>query len=308
VLLAAVLGLAGGALLPVQTAVNTRLSRHLGATLPTSLVSFLVGTVLLGLVVVATGAPLPLAATVAAQPWWIWVGGLCGVVFLTLNIVLMPRIGASATVLLPVVGQVLGGLVIDLSGAFGVAVRSLSVARVGGALVVVAGAVVVNLRRPRPGTGAPGTGAPGGRTLAVLGLLGVTAGALGAVQTTVNGRLGQAFGSAFSAALVSFVVGTLGLVVVNVLARQRVHRTGGAPWWSWSGGALGATFVTVNAVDAPLLGTSLTVSVVLLGQIVAGLVLDHRGFLGAAPRPVDARRLVGAALVLVGVATVRLFG
>jgi transporter family-2 protein len=202
-----------------------------------------------------------------------------------------------------VVGQVLGGLAIDVTGAFGVQVLELSPARLGGALLVVLGAVLVNLGRP-----APGTVAPRPRTMAVLGTLGVGAGVLGAVQTTVNGRLGQALGSPFSAALVSFVVGTIGLVVLNAVTRQRVHRTGDVPWWAWTGGALGATFVTVNAVGAPILGTSLTVSVVLLGQICAGLVLDHRGLLGAAPRPVTARRLTGAGLVLVGVAVVRLLG
>ncbi|MCG2801443.1 MAG: DMT family transporter [Cellulomonas sp.] len=63
---------------------------------------------------------------------------------------------------------------------------------------------------------------------------------------------------------------------------------------------------------APLLGVlvraSATVSIVLLGQIVSGLVLDHLGFLGAARRPVSPRRVAGALLVLVGVAIVRLWG
>ncbi|WP_159810432.1 DMT family transporter [Cellulomonas citrea] len=302
-LVAALLGVLVGALIPVQTSVNTRLSRAIGATLPASLVSFAVGTVGLGALVLVTRAPLPLAATAAAQPWWIWVGGLCGAVFLTLNIVLMPRVGASATVLLPVVGQVVGGLVIDLTGAFGVAERALTVPRLAGTALVVVGAVAVNL-----GRSAPGAPSPRGAAMAVLGLLGVVGGVLGAVQTTVNGRLGAVLASPLSAALVSFTVGTLCLVVVNLAGRQRVHRPVGARWWTWTGGFLGAAFVTVNALAAPVLGTSLTVSIVLLGQIVSGLVLDHRGFLGATRRPVSVRRVAGALLVLLGVAIVRLWG
>jgi len=47
------------------------------------------------------------------------------------------------------------------------------------------------------------------------------------------------------------------------------------------------------------------VSIVLLGQVAAGLVLDHRGWLGVQPRPITLWRLAGAAIVLAGVALVR---
>ncbi len=97
-LLAIAFGIGAGALIPIQTAVNTRLSRHLGAILPASLVSFAVGTLGLGALVMITGTGIPLRATAAGQPWWMWIGGLCGLAFLTHNIVLLPRIGASATV------------------------------------------------------------------------------------------------------------------------------------------------------------------------------------------------------------------
>jgi transporter family-2 protein len=63
--------------------------------------------------------------------------------------------------------------------------------------------------------------------------------------------------------------------------------------------------VLVNAFNAPVLGTSLAVSIVLLGQVGAGLLLDHRGWLGVRPRPITMWRLVGAVMVLAGVALVR---
>lgn len=314
-LLAALLGVAAGALLPVQTAVNTRLSASLRSTFLASLVSFGIGTVFLAVVVLVLRPSLAVGATLAHRPWWIWIGGLCGVVFLTLNMVLMRRLGASVTVVLPVLGQVLGGLLIDLTGAFGVAVRTLTVWRVLGTLLVVVGAVLVNLsRRPGPRTGAAsGPGAPASRALPLLAVAAVLAGGLSAVQTTVNGELGKALGSSIGASLASFLVGTVALVVLNAVLAARGRLVGAGawarpPWWGWSGGLLGATFVAVNALDAPLLGTSLTVSVVLLGQIVAGLVVDHTGALGAMRRPLTAPRLGGAVLVLAGILAVRLGG
>jgi bacterial/archaeal transporter family-2 protein len=302
VLLALVLGVVGGALIPFQTAINSRLAGRLGAVFPASLVSFAIGTAGLGLLVLMTATPMPWAATAAGQPWWIWIGGVCGLIFLTMNIVLMPRIGASATVVLPLVGQVFGGLVIDMTGAFDTAVRPLSLLRALGAVLVVVGAAMVNLAgRPARDTSLEAAHRPH----PLLWVVAVLIGTLGAIQIAVNGRLGQAMGSALAATLVSFLVGTAGLIVVNLAMRPRVHRAGRIPVWMFSGGLLGAAFVLVNAFNAPVLGTSLAVSIVLLGQVAAGLVLDHRGWLGVQPRPVTLWRLLGAALVLAGVALVR---
>ena len=308
-LLAALFGVAAGGLLPVQTAVNTRLSASLRSTILASLVSFGVGTAFLAALVLVLRPSLAVAATAAHRPWWIWIGGLCGVVFLTMNMVLMRRLGASVTVVLPVLGQVLGGLLIDVTGAFGVAVRTLTAWRVAGTLLVVLGAVLVNVRH-RPGAGAR---PPRSSALPVLAVLAVVAGGLSAVQTTVNGELGTALGSSLGASLASFLVGSAALLLLNaaVAVRGRLTAPGvwaAPPWWGWAGGLMGATFVVVNAVDAPLLGTSLTVSVVLLGQIVAGLAVDHTGILGAARRPLSAPRIGGALLVLAGILLIRLGG
>ena len=300
-LIAIVLSVLAGGLIPVQTAINSRLSGRLGAVLPASLVSFAVGSVGLGLAVLATGTSVPWAETAATQPWWIWVGGVCGLVFLTLNIVLLPRIGAAATVVLPLVGQVLGGLVIDLAGAFDTAVRPLTVVRgLGGGLVVL-GAALVNLVGGRAAVAAGHA-----RPHPVLWVVGVLAGTLGAVQTAVNGRLAEVMGSGLASALVSFLVGTVGLVLVNLAFRQRVRQVSGVRPWMLVGGLMGATFVLVNAVNAPILGTSLAVSAALLGQVLVGLLIDHGGHLGITRRPVTAARLLGALLGIAGVVLVRL--
>jgi transporter family-2 protein len=302
VLLALVLGAVGGAVIPFQTAINSQLAGRLGAIFPASLISFAIGSAGLALLVLATGTPVPWAATSASQPWWIWIGGVCGLIFLTMNIVLMPRIGASATVVLPLVGQVFGGLVVDMTGAFDTAVRPLSLLRALGAVLVVVGAAMVNLA----GRAAIEPAAEAAhRPHPLLWVVAVLTGTLGAIQTAVNGRLGQAMGSALAAALVSFLIGTAGLLVVTLAMRPRVKRTGRLPWWLFSGGLLGAAFVLVNAFNAPVLGTSLAVSIVLLGQVAAGLVLDHRGWLGVRQRPITRWRLLGAVLVLAGVALVR---
>ena len=302
-LVAVVLAVVVGAIIPLQTGVNTRLARHIGVTLLASLVSFAVGTVGLGIVLLATRTPLPLRATAVSQPWWIWVGGLCGLIFLTMNMVLLPRIGASATVILPLFGQVVGGLVIDLLGAFGTTPRPLTIGRVVGVALVAVGAVLVNLRH----SSAPAGTGPTWRT-AILWAAGIGAGVLGAVQATVNGRLGTVMGSPLAAALVSFAVGLAGLVLINLVMRNRPRLTGRTPWWSYLGGLIGAGFVFSIAYVTPILGTSLAISASLLGQVSGGLALDHFGAFGLPRRHLSRRRLLGATLVLVGVVLVRFAG
>ncbi len=328
VAVALVLGVVAGAVIPLQTAINSRLAGRLGAILLASLVSFAVGTAALALALLATGAPLPLARTAATEPWWIWIGGLCGLVFLTMNIVLLPRIGASATVILPLVGQVFGGLAIDAVGGFGAPFHALTFVRGLGAALVVGGAVLVNFvgqgrdRPQKPGDSGPvrptrtqspsiARFLPGSRTAAahghpVLWAAAVGVGGLGAVQTAVNGRLGQVMGSGLAAALVSFAIGLLGLAVICLVTRQRLRRSGALRPWHFAGGLLGAVFVLVNAINAPILGTSLAVSITLLGQVAIGLFFDHHGWMGVPRRRASALRVLGAVVVLLGVALVRL--
>ena len=273
--------------------------------LPASLISFAVGSAGLGLLVLVTGTAVPWAETAATQPWWIWVGGACGLVFRTMNIVLMPWIGASATVVLPIVGQVLGGLVIDMTGAFDATVLPLDPSRVIGVVLVVLGAALVSQsgRRAVLEKALPVKGPH-----VLLWVVVVLVGSLGSIQTAANGRLGQAMDSALAAALVSFLISTAGLSVITLIVRPRLQRSGPIPLWALGGGLAGAGFVLANAVNAPVLGVSLTVSIMVFGQVAAGLVLDHWGLLGVQTRPITLRRLAGAELVLLGVALERFAG
>lgn len=323
-------------ILPVQTAINTRLSRALASTWLASLTSFAVGTVALG-ALLAVSRPSLDEFSPASHPWWIWVGGACGVVYLTSNMVLMRHLGASIAVVIPVIGQILGGVVVDHFALVGATQHSVSPARVIGAGLVVLGAWVSSLQadalrsgvlRARPHSArqsissadeAAHSRAPEPRrhlALALIGL-GVTGGVLSAIQTAANGTLGARSGSAVFAALVSFGVGTACLLAINVATRSWrgisvTHGTSGAEGRPraalFTGGLLGAGFVVVSAYAAPVLGTSMTVSIVLLGQLIASMLIDHLGILGANKRRISANRVLGAAVVLAGVALVRLVG
>ena len=131
-----------GALLPLQALINARLGALTHGAVYASFVSFLVGTCLLGLVLLATRTPLLPAQPPASLPGWIWLGGAIGACLVLVATLLVPRLGAAALICLIVLGQLLGSLLLDHFGVLG-ASRPVGGLRLGGALLVVVGALLV---------------------------------------------------------------------------------------------------------------------------------------------------------------------
>jgi bacterial/archaeal transporter family-2 protein len=133
------------------------------------------------------------------------------------------------------------------------------------------------------------------------------AGAMLPIQFGINAQLAQWVGGSLRAALVSFVVGAAGLlIVVLVAARGWPDRAGDAPWWVWTGGLLGAFYVVGSIVTAPKLGAATLVALILAGQAIASLLVDHFGWVGFEENPITPLRVAGVLLLAAGVALVRL--
>ena len=136
----------------------------------------------------------------------------------------------------------------------------------------------------------------------------IAAGAMLPIQFGVNAQLASWLGSPLRATLVSFAVGTLVLVAATLLFARVISEgksLGDAPWWVWVGGALGAFYVLGSVVTAPKLGAAALFAFILAGQAIASLAVDHFGWVGFDENPVTPGRLLGIALVAVGVAAVR---
>ncbi len=139
-------------------------------------------------------------------------------------------------------------------------------------------------------------------------LLAVFIGCLLPVQTGVNAELRTYLGHPIATALVSFGVGSVGLLAAVLWLRIPVPVAAAwsqSAWWQWSGGLLGAIYIVIAVVLAPRLGAGTTVATVVGGQMVASLVLDHFGWVGFPEHPISAFRLLGAALVMLGVALIQ---
>jgi len=152
-----------GAILPLQGLVNARLGTHVGGPVSAAFVSFLVGTAMLGLYLLATRTPVALQGALKL-PAWIWAGGVFGAVYVACFTLLMPRIGAAGMICLSVLGQVTASLLLDQFGILQ-APKPVDWMRILGALLVLAGVllVVAPWRASSPGTSTNAANGPGTR-------------------------------------------------------------------------------------------------------------------------------------------------
>ena len=78
-----------------------------------------------------------------------------------------------------------------------------------------------------------------------------------------------------------------------------------APWWIWTGGVLGASYLWFAILLAPRLGATLLVGLIVGGQLIASLLLDHYGLLGFHHHPFSLWRAFGVTLLIAGVILIR---
>jgi len=137
------LAVIAGAVVPFQSAINANLGRGLGHPLWATLASLLVSIAVLLPVIVAMRLPLPTLAFITKAPLWMWAGGAFGVCFISLALMLLPKLGASGFIALALAGQVVASLVLDHFGLFGLVERQMTLPRVLGAVLLIAGVVLI---------------------------------------------------------------------------------------------------------------------------------------------------------------------
>lgn len=137
----------------------------------------------------------------------------------------------------------------------------------------------------------------------------LTAGAFLPIQAGLNSKLGKAAASPVYASAISFLIGTIALVLYILFTRQTASWEGikSAPSYVWAGGILGAFYVTVIILAFPRLGPGLTFGLIVAGQMVISILLDHFNILVNAPQPISIGRMIGIALIVIGVIIVKKF-
>lgn len=140
-------------------------------------------------------------------------------------------------------------------------------------------------------------------------LLALIAGLMLPIQVAFNSRLTSFSGSPVISSLCSFLVGTFALMVYSVaspgLLSKASFQIWNAPVYAWLGGLVGAFFILTSLIVTPKLGLAVALCVVIAGQLIMSVLMDHFGWFGFAVRLFTWTKAFGLALVLGGIILIK---
>ena len=138
------LALAGGAVLPIQGAVNARLRADLDAPITVGAWSFVVAAAAMVAVLLLDRRPARVDR-LGQVPWWGWIGGLCGATYVTSVFLSIPEIGVAPTIALTVAGQQVASVFVDRHGLLRLPRRPITRLRLAGVATLLAGVALIQL-------------------------------------------------------------------------------------------------------------------------------------------------------------------
>jgi transporter family-2 protein len=141
-------------------------------------------------------------------------------------------------------------------------------------------------------------------------VLAVIVGLATAFQPSVNAAFAAHAPSRLHGGLLNFLVGFLAMAVVVVVCRVPVpesSKLAAAPWWAWTGGLIGAFFVTTAIFLVRPMGVANYFAAMIFGQFIGSVLIDHFGLLGMPAHALSWGRVAGLALMAAGIACIRAF-
>jgi transporter family-2 protein len=137
-----------------------------------------------------------------------------------------------------------------------------------------------------------------------LGLiLSLFSGALITLQTGSNTELKKSLNQPLYALIVNYFVGVAAVVIYTAIRRVPIPSLGQAaeaPWWAWLGGLFGAAYGLAAIFFASQLGAATLTALVVTGQLICAVTLDHFGWWSFDVHPAGVGRITGCVLMALG--------
>lgn len=129
--------------IPFQAIINSRLGKVTENPILAAVVSFTGGTLVLSVILIVWSRGLPSVPTGVRIPWYLYIGGLLGAVYVTTALTLVPVIGTANFIAATICGQLIMSIVIDHAGLMGVPRDPVSLSKVGGAVLLITGMLLI---------------------------------------------------------------------------------------------------------------------------------------------------------------------
>jgi transporter family-2 protein len=134
--------------------------------------------------------------------------------------------------------------------------------------------------------------------------LALVTGALIPLQAATNTVFSKAIGNTFVTGLVVFAMGLLSMAIVMLVTRTpfpSVSKLSDAPVYSYLGGLIIAIYVVVITIVTPKIGVGSAIGLIVTGQIIAAVTIDHFGLFHVFVRHVDIKRIAGVLMMIGGI-------
>lgn len=132
-------------------------------------------------------------------------------------------------------------------------------------------------------------------------LVGLAGGVAVGLQSPLASMLSQRLGMIESVFIVHIGGAIVSLIPLLIYGGGRLGLWRSAPWYALGAGVFGMIVIVAISYTIPRVGVAAAITTVVAGQILMSAILDHFGLLGAAVRPLDFPRLLGLAVVMLGV-------
>jgi transporter family-2 protein len=134
-----------GALIPIQASSGGVLGKTLGHPIWGAATSLFIGTMALSLMAWLLRLPLPALSSTFSGPWWMWIGGITGAIYVATTLALIPRIGAANLIVCVIAGQMVVALLLDHFGLLGLPVKHITTVRVVGVVIMIVGLLITQM-------------------------------------------------------------------------------------------------------------------------------------------------------------------
>lgn len=134
--------------------------------------------------------------------------------------------------------------------------------------------------------------------------LALITGALIPIQASTNAAFSKAIGNPIITGVMVFIVGLVGMIFFILISRTSFpvsKQLTSAPLYGYLGGIIVATYVVMITILVPRIGVGTAIGLIVTGQIICAVIIDHFGFFNTSIRPVTITRIAGVLLMLGGV-------
>jgi len=132
-------------------------------------------------------------------------------------------------------------------------------------------------------------------------LIGLAGGIAVGLQSPLSSLMSQRIGTLESVFDVHIGGAVAALLPLLFYSGGKLSQWRSVPWYELVAGVFGLVVIGAVSYMIPRIGVAASIVTIVAGQILVGTLLDHFGLLGAAQRSLDPARLLGLAVVLLGV-------